>query len=91
MLSNAGHIASLVNPPSNPKASYFTGTNAGAVDAETWRAGSEKKTGSWWTEWADWNIPRSGPLKDAPAELGDATHPTLGDAPGFYVRDLLPV
>ena len=24
-LSNAGHIASLVNPPGNPKASYFTG------------------------------------------------------------------
>ena len=25
VLSNAGHIASLVNPPGNPKASYFAG------------------------------------------------------------------
>ena len=25
MLSNAGHIASLVNPPGNPKANYYTG------------------------------------------------------------------
>ena len=29
VLSNAGHIASLVNPPGNPKASYYIGGEAG--------------------------------------------------------------
>ncbi|QQS01091.1 MAG: alpha/beta fold hydrolase [Austwickia sp.] len=90
VLSNAGHIASLVNPPTNPKASYFVGTDAGALDAEEWQAGSTKKMGSWWTEWVEWSKPRSGDLKDAPAELGDGAHPELAEAPGFYVRDLVP-
>ena len=36
--------------------------------------------------WAEWVIPRSGAEKPAPAELGDAAHPVLGDAPGTYVH-----
>lgn len=90
VLSNAGHIASLVNPPNNPKASYFVGGNAGTVDAETWRAASTKKSGSWWTEWADWAKERSGALKDAPGDLGDGAHRELAEAPGLYVRDKVP-
>ena len=35
-LSNAGHIASLVNPPGNPKASYFTGPLTCAESPEEW-------------------------------------------------------
>lgn len=90
VLSNAGHIASLVNPPSNPKASYFVGGDAGAVDADTWQAGSTKKMGSWWTEWVEWSKERTGGLKDAPKALGDATHPELAPAPGLYVVDKVP-
>ncbi|MCA0436511.1 MAG: alpha/beta fold hydrolase [Actinobacteria bacterium] len=89
VLSNAGHIASLVNPPSNPKASYFVGGDAGEVDAETWRAASTKKMGSWWTEWVEWAAQRSGALQDAPTGLGDAGHKVLAEAPGGYVRDLV--
>lgn len=37
VLSNSGHIAGLVNPPGNQKASCFVGTRAGTVDADTWR------------------------------------------------------
>ena len=36
--------------------------------------------------WAEWVIARSGAEKPAPAELGDAAHPVLGDAPGTYVH-----
>ena len=90
VLSNAGHIASLVNPPSNPKASYFVGDQAGALNAEQWQAASTKKSGSWWTEWAEWAAARSGPLMDAPGQLGDEEHPVLAEAPGLYVRDLVP-
>ena len=89
VLSNAGHIASLVNPPGNPKASYFIG---GPTDgsAEEWRAGATQHTGSWWEPWADWVNERGGPLKPAPAALGSDHYPALIDAPGLYVRDLVP-
>jgi polyhydroxyalkanoate synthase len=90
VLSNAGHIAGLVNPPSNPKASYFVGTRAGSVDAETWRSKAKQKSGSWWEAWADWTIKRAGAEVEAPETLGSTKQPVLTDAPGLYVRDLLP-
>lgn len=89
VLSNAGHIASLVNPPGNPKATYFMG---GPTDgtAEEWRAGATQHSGSWWEPWADWVNERAGVLRAAPEHLGSELHPPLVDAPGLYVRDLLP-
>ena len=90
VLSNSGHIASLVNPPTNPKASYFIGPNAGRVDAQTWREGSSKKQGSWWTEWVEWSAKLSGEKKPAPTRLGGDAHPVLSRAPGLYVRDKAP-
>ena len=90
VLSNAGHIAALVNPPGNPKASYFVGTRAGALDADTWRQKARQKTGSWWEAWADWTIRRSRGQVVAPKTLGSKTQPVLAEAPGLYVRDQLP-
>jgi len=89
VLSNAGHIAALVNPPGNPKASYFVGEGAGAVDADTWQASAEQKTGSWWQEWAGWMITYSGAKVAAPKKPGSAAHPVLNAAPGLYVKDQL--
>ena len=89
VLSNAGHIQSLVNPPGNPKAVFYTGAEPGP-DAEAWLASAEKHTGTWWANWADWLIAQSSGTKDAPADLGSAEHPALDDAPGCYVRDVVP-
>ena len=36
VLSNAGHIASLVNPPGNPRATYFTGATEVNQSADEW-------------------------------------------------------
>ena len=90
VLSNAGHIAALVNPPGNPKASYFVGTRAGTVDADTWREKAKQKTGSWWEAWADWTIKHSRAEVVAPQTLGSKAQPVLTEAPGLYVRDQLP-
>ena len=90
VLSNAGHIASLVNPPGNPKASYFTGEHDPAIDADTWLENAEKQSGSWWEAWADWTMEYAGVEKPAPKKLGSAKSPVLTDAPGLYVRDQLP-
>jgi polyhydroxyalkanoate synthase len=90
VLSNAGHIASLVNPPGNPKASYFSGDHAGAVDADTWRAAATEKTGSWWQPWGDWTIEHAGLQIRAPDTLGSTKNSVMSPAPGLYVRDQLP-
>ena len=90
VLSNAGHIAALVNPPGNPKASYFVGTRAGGVDADAWKEKATQQTGSWWEAWADWTIKHSRSQVAAPTTLGSPTQPVLTQAPGLYVRDQLP-
>lgn len=89
VLSYSGHIASLVNPPGNPKAHYWVGPDPGP-DADAWLAAAEKRQGSWWEPWSEWVTPLSGRRRAAPAGLGSDLHPPVGPAPGFYVRDLLP-
>jgi polyhydroxyalkanoate synthase subunit PhaC len=89
VLSNAGHIASLVNPPGNPKASYYEGGSIDG-DAQEWLATATKHSGSWWEAWADWINERSGPLVAAPSRAGSDAYPPLSAAPGAYVRDEQP-
>ncbi len=85
-LSNAGHIASLVNPPGNPKASYFTAPLDGEVSPDAWLERAEKHEGSWWEHWADWALERSGDEVPAPDSLGSSRFPARAAAPGSYVR-----
>jgi polyhydroxyalkanoate synthase len=85
VLSNSGHIQSLVNPPGNPKASYYTGKPPGQ-DADEWLATATKHTGSWWEAWADWITPHSGAQRPAPQSLGGPTYEATTAAPGDYVR-----
>jgi polyhydroxyalkanoate synthase len=87
--SSAGHIASLVNPPGNPKASYRTGGPPGP-DAEAWLASSTRHVGSWWEPWAEWVTERSGTEQAAPNRLGSRRHRPAEAAPGLYIRDLTP-
>ena len=89
VLSNAGHIASLVNPPGNPKATYWEGPEPGA-DPKAWLAAAEQRTGSWWEAWSAWVLARSGEERPARTAAGDAAYPPLEDAPGSYVRDRIP-
>ena len=86
VLSNAGHIASLVNPPGNPKATYYIDGERGA-GPDTWFKSAAKRPGTWWEVWADWTLERSGDEVPAPAVPGSGAHPALVPAPGWYVRD----
>lgn len=87
VLSNAGHIASLVNPVGNPKSSYFTGPISDGGPDE-WLEASEKVPGSWWEHWGEWTLARSGETVTAPTTLGSGQHPALCAAPGTYVKDV---
>jgi polyhydroxyalkanoate synthase len=86
VLSNAGHIASLVNPPGNPKATYYINGETGA-GPDAWFKSASKQPGTWWEVWADWTISRSGDEVPVPGHLGSSAHPVLEPAPGGYVRD----
>ncbi|MCA1835916.1 MAG: alpha/beta fold hydrolase, partial [Actinobacteria bacterium] len=81
VLSSAGHIAGIVNPP-GPKRRHWI--NEDTPDApEEWLAGAVEQPGSWWGDWADWIEARAGGRR-APHALGSTAHPVLADAPGSY-------
>ncbi|GAB3053240.1 class II poly(R)-hydroxyalkanoic acid synthase [Intrasporangium mesophilum] len=86
VLSSSGHIAALVNPPGNPKASYHTNDDL-TSDAKVWLKGSDLHQGTWWTDLGLWLDERSGQLRRSPKELGSHRLAVLADAPGTYVFD----
>ncbi len=83
IVSESGHIAGIVNPPSKKKYGYYTNPDLSG-DADEWLAGATEQAGSWWPEWEEWLAKRSGRMVDA-RPPGDADHPSLGPAPGTYV------
>lgn len=84
VLSNSGHIQSLVNPPGNPKAQFFrNSTNSESPDE--WLETSEQLSDSWWLYWDKWLGKRSGEKKKAPRSLGNKSFPQISKAPGTYV------
>ena len=86
VLSTSGHIAALVNPPGNPKATYRTNDDLGA-DPTSWLDGAGVHQGTWWTDLDAWLEERCGGPRPAPAEPGSDRYAVLADAPGTYVFD----
>lgn len=84
VLSTSGHIAALVNPPGNPKASYRIGQVADGTPEE-WLTEAEKSSDSWWPDYVTWLAERSGDHVDAPKTLGADGFLATGPAPGTYV------
>ena len=86
VLSTSGHIAAMVNPPGNPKASFQTGSTE-HTDTADWLAAARKVKGSWWEDYVDWLAERTGPERNQPTRLGSAAFEPICDAPGTYVHD----
>ena len=86
MLSTSGHIAAMVNPPGNAKASYQV-AGAGPADPQEWLREAETCGGSWWPDYAAWLGERCGAETDAPAAVGGGGLTPICDAPGTYVYD----
>ena len=94
VLSTSGHIAAMVNPPGNPKASFQTSPSGAGQqgsdnpkDTKKWLARAVKVKGSWWEDWVAWLELRTGEERTAPRALGNAAYTPLDDAPGTYVHD----
>jgi polyhydroxyalkanoate synthase subunit PhaC len=86
VLSTSGHIASMVNPPTNPKATFQTAPENPA-DPREFLATATTQSGSWWPHYSDWLAARSGGLRKARVRLGRKGFDVLSAAPGTYVHD----
>jgi polyhydroxyalkanoate synthase len=86
VLSTSGHIASMVNPPSNQKAMFQTAAR-NVADPRAFLTDASTVSGSWWPHYAAWLGDRSGRLRKARARLGRKGYEVLGAAPGTYVHD----
>ncbi len=86
ILSTSGHIASMVNPPGNPKASYQTAPE-NPPEAEDWLESATKVRGTWWEDYVGWLAERTGPERKRPRGPGAVAYAPICDAPGTYVLD----
>ncbi len=86
VLSTSGHIAAMVNPPGNPKASFQT-ASSNPEDTKAWLEKASKVKGSWWDDYVDWLAERTGPERNKPTRMGSAAYEPVCDAPGTYVHD----
>ena len=84
VLSTSGHIAALVNPPGNEKASYQV-NGANPPEAEAWLREATTHKGTWWDDYVAWLGERSGAEKPARKRLGGRGFKPLDPAPGVYV------
>jgi class II poly(R)-hydroxyalkanoic acid synthase len=100
VLSTSGHIASMVNPPDNPKATFRVSAAAaegglppGAPRVEypaepaQWLADATTVSGSWWPHYSSWLAARSGGTRKRRASAGSKEFAVLCPAPGTYVHD----
>ena len=79
ILSQSGHIAGIVNPPSKGKYGHYV--NSGPMaEADDWLHGATFDKASWWPRWRNWLAERSGPQVAARQPVH-----VLGPAPGTYV------
>ncbi|MGH3831992.1 MAG: PHA/PHB synthase family protein [Pseudonocardiaceae bacterium] len=85
-LSNAGHIAGVVNPP-NPKSKHWVSSaDTLPEDPQAWRQQATEVAKSWWEDWTPWIAKHAGRRRKPPA-MGSVMHPPLEAAPGRYVRE----
>jgi len=89
VLSQAGHMQAILNPPGNPKAKYYVSKKPGQppADVDDWLKGTEEVPGSWWPMWMEWLQKRSGQKIAAAKTLGSKKHPACEAAPGLYVLE----
>ncbi len=89
VLTNGGHNAGIVNPPSQPHSRHQIAThkeNEAYVDPDSWQATAVHHERSWWPCWLEWldlqSIEKAPPPAMGAAEKGLVV---IGDAPGTYV------
>jgi polyhydroxyalkanoate synthase subunit PhaC len=83
ILSESGHIAGIVNPPSKKKYGHYTNEDL-SLSSDAWLKAAEFHEGSWWPRWEAWLAKRAGAQVPARSP-GDGGRDILAPAPGTYV------
>ena len=81
LISSLDPTNALLTNPAALKRAFDTGGQS-LLDPDAW-LGTEKRSGTWWQEWADWAIRYSGSQRPAPQRPGSAPD----SAPDRYVTD----
>ena len=84
VVSESGHIAGIINPPSRDKYGHYVNHNLNA-STQDWMDQADFNEGSWWPLWERWLGARSG-NKIPCRQLSAEGRQILGEAPGSYVR-----
>ena len=84
VLSEAGHVAGIVNAPGRGKYGYYVSKDD-FKNPEQWKQSADFTKESWWPFWERWLEEKSKDLVNArmPRAFDDVD---LGDAPGCYVQ-----
>lgn len=90
VLGESGHIAGIVNHPAKNKYGYWLNDNLDE-SAEEWLSNAQRKDGSWWTHWDQWLQQYNPQEKVVPYRQGSELNPILKEAPGEYVKQVLPI
>lgn len=92
VLSKAGHVAGVVNPPTPEgkpvKRSFWVSNEIPAKPAD-WMTKATQTPDSWWPDWAKWLAAQSkDAMQKAPTQTGNkTTYKPLTPAPGTYVLE----
>ena len=81
-LTDAGHVAGVVNPANNNKYSYVIGENVDK-DSKIWHQSALPRQGSWWNGWKEWLTGYSGELEKS---IDYNNLDLIELAPGSYVK-----
>ncbi|WP_281856149.1 PHA/PHB synthase family protein [Litoreibacter halocynthiae] len=84
IVSESGHVAGIINPPSKKKYGHYTNKDMSGTQDDWW-AGATFNEGSWWPRWDAWLAEKSSKMVPA-REPGSEQFPILGPAPGTYVK-----
>lgn len=85
LLTDSGHVAGMINPPSKNKYCYWSACNNKEYSAKEWFDRSSEHQGSWWPYWDNWAKQYSGNLMKA--QLPEVINPNIIEsAPGSYVK-----
>ena len=84
IMSQSGHIAGIINPPTKMKYGHYTNDDLSLPPAE-WLEGATFHEGTWWMRWEQWLRSHAG--KKIKARIpGESTNKVLCPAPGTYVK-----
>ncbi len=82
-LTNAGHIAGVINPETNSKYSHVLGGYKDSLAPNSWVDRNVSCQFSWWKSWYKWLLVRSGKFTDA---IQYQKLSCIEPSPGSYVK-----